>query len=277
MRVSVGNSAVELHFGRGMILSSLEAEPLTFDGKYPAREVWERESNPRLIKLEGYMISSAEAAEDRRREMEQRRRALAGITSPAGTFFIKIDGRRANLSDARLVFKRYAPFSGDEAEHFTLTAVIDGGYFFGDRVTKFPEQTVAGFHFPVSGAERFTLGEYGSTCAITVKNGGDVPVGFTAELSPESAVTFFTLTDTSTGKFIRLRRSFTSGDVIRISTVKDSLHLRLTRGGKDYNLSGYADGESELFLLPVGETLITVGDGAPFSGTLSYTEAYTTF
>ncbi len=277
MRVSVGNSNLELYFGRGMILSSLEAEPLTFDGKYPARDVWEREPNPRLIKLEGYMISSASSAEDRRAEIERRRRALAGITSPAGTFFIKIDGRRADLSDARLVFKRYAPFSGDEAEHFTLTAVIDGGYFFGDRVTKFPEQTVNGFHFPLSGEATFTLGEYGSTCCISVLNGGDIPVGFTAELSPESTVPSFTLTDTSTGKRIKIAHSFGSGDVIRISTVKDSLSLRLTRGGKDYNLSGYADGDSEMFLLPVGETVITVGDGAPFSGTLSYTEAYTSF
>lgn len=276
MRVSIAGDSAELAFGRGMILERIRADALSYGDDFPGRARDELIPEIRRITLEGYLIATGGGAEQRRQETELRRRMLASVTAPGNSFRIRVGDRIAECSAGELVFDRCAPFSGDEAEHFTLRAVIDGGFFRGETVTAVPKLSSSGLTFPLWAESGITVGEYGSTTVIRVKNGGDVPAGFTAELRPATTVYSFRLEDSVTGKFLSCPHGFGSGDLIRISTLRDSLYFNVLRGGVSVNLTGYTEEGSELFLLPVGETVLTLGD-VSFSGSLSFRESFVTF
>lgn len=273
MSTFLEKDGTRLCFGGETVLAALTAEPLKYDGTYPARSPWDKTPLPRKLRLEGYITSTADSAEE---SIAHRRGILARICAPGGTFRLNVDGREAHLTLGELTLKREAPFSGSTAEHFLLEATVDGGFFRGAEQFCPAEESVTGFSFPLAVTEGMTLGEYGTDCAIRVNNRGDVPVGFTAELSPAGTITTLRLTNTATGQYVHIKHSFTAGDTIRISTLRDSLHVTLDRDGNTYNLSGYAADGSELFLLPVGESVITVGDSGAFGGGLTLCELYTT-
>lgn len=278
MRVSIGNESCEIVFGAGFILESLSAEPLVLGTEYPARPRENRIPERRRISMEGYIVALGGTEAERREEMRMRRRLLASLSAPDGGFFIRIDDKYASLCDGELVFLRSAPFSGDEREHFTLRAVIESGYFYGEEITLSPTRGVAGTHLPASlGEGGLVLGQYTGGSVIRVRNGGDVPVGFTAELIPEADTAMLSIKNHTTGKQIVSLRSFSAGDVIRLSTHRDELYMRARRGGKDVNLAGLVTDDSELFLLPRGESIIELGINEPYTGSLTYREAYTTF
>ena len=278
MRVSVGNSECELFFGKGLVLVSLEAEPLVYGGDYPLKSRDNKFPKTRRIRLEGYICAGEVRQDDRCREVELRRVLLSRITSPGKDFFIRIGDRFADATAGELVLKRHTPFSGEETEHFTLTAVIRGGYFRSAmRTVKPRERIIGGLSLPFSTEGATAFGTCDGTSVIGVRNRGDVPVGFVAEFSPQGTVTSFSLRDTSTGKYISCSHSFGTGDVIRISTIRDDLRFSVLRGGKEINLTGYADAGSELFLLSYGDTVLEIGNGAKFTGNLSYREAFVTF
>jgi hypothetical protein len=136
---------------------------------------------------------------------------------------------------------------------------------------------IGGVTFPFSATGAAVFGTYNGASVIGVRNRGDVAAGFVAELSPDRTVTSFTLRDSSSGKHISCNHSFGEGDVIRISTVRDDLRFSVVRGGREINLTGFADAGSELFLLPYGDTVLEVGNGARFTGTLSFRESFVTF
>lgn len=278
MRVSIGNDSCEIAFGTGFILESLSAEPLVYNTEFPARPRENRIPERRRISIEGYIVTFGGTEAARREEMRMRRRLLASISTPDSSFFIRIDDKCASLCDGELVFLRRAPFSGDEREHFTLRAVIKSGYFYGEDITLHPMRNVTGNYFPVSlGENGFVLGQYTGSSVIKVRNDGDVPVGFTAELIPETDTAMLCIKNHTTGKLIMSLRSFSAGDVIYISTHRDDLYMRARRHGKDVNLAGLVTDDSELFLLPRGESVIEVGINEPYTGSLTYREAYTTF
>lgn len=272
---SIGQNSTVMYFGEGLILSSLTADGLAFYGDYPTRDPRDRSPKPRRLTLEGYIAATAESPEDQGREVTLYRNTLSRITAPHGEFFVNVDGRIAHLSDGSITFKRAAPFSGKSAECFTLTANIIGGYFTGTPTTVHAAEDTDGFHFPLT--EGLTAGVTNGNTAVRLRNGGDIPVGFTAEFSPVSTVHSFSLECVESGKRITAVKDFGSGDLIRISTHRDSLCFQLIRGGNTYDLSGSADGESELFLLPTGDCTLRVGAGDPFEGWLTYTEAFVSF
>lgn len=268
-----GNTA--MYFGQGLILSSLEAEGLSYNGDFPANDPVLRSPLPRRVRIEGYIAATAESPEDQLREVTLSRNILSRITSPMGEFILNVDGRIARLSRAETVFKRSAPFSGQSAEHFTVSAVITDGYFTNPSVTSFVQQSVSGFSFPVTG--ELTAGLMSGSSHIRLRNGGDVPVGFEAELSPLSAVTSFRLECAETAQHITVQKSFIPGDVIRISTLPHSLCIKLVRDGVSEDLTGETELSSELFRLPTGDCTLLVGTDDAYSGTLSFTEAFISF
>lgn len=272
---SIGKDSTVMYFGEGLILSSLTAEGLSFFGDYPTRDPLQRNPKPRPVTVEGYIAATAESPEDRLREVTLTRDTLSRITSPDGVFFMNIDGRIAHLTDGSIIFKRSAPFSGKNAECFTLTANLCGGYFTGPPVTVHAIEETDGFHFPLT--DGLTPGVTNGNTTIRLHNGGDIPVGFTAEFSPVSTVHSFSLECAENGKSITAVKDFGSGDLIRISTHRESLCFELIRGGNTYDLAGFADAESELFTLPMGDCTLRVGAGDPFEGWLTYTEAFVSF
>lgn len=278
MRASIGNNKCEIFFGRGIILESLEADPVVYGGEFPGRSREGKSPEIRHIAAEGYILSSGCSAEKRRREIESRRRALSSVTSPQGSFFLKIGDRYADCTDGELSFKRKAPFSGDEAEHFTIRAVIKGGFFHGGTVTVPAERKASGFYFPLSLTDdSFVFGSYEDKSFVQVNNRGDMAVGFNAELCPQTAISSFRLENPETGKYIACTYDFAAGDVIKISTLLDSLQFKAETGGSEINLTGYADAGSEFFTLSPGESRMILNGGAAYTGSLSFKESYISF
>lgn len=273
--ISIGKNDATLYFGEGIVISRLETDSLTYGDGFPGRVLWEKEPLPRKITIEGYMTASADSAEECARELTMRRNLLSHVTSPDESFFVNINGRIAHLRDGRLSFRREAPFNGTEAEHFTLQATIVGGYFTADPITVAAAEEVHGFHFPLSG--ELITGTHNGTSVVRVNNRGDIPVGFTATFSPVSTVSAFVLECPQTGKRIVIPKDLGSGDALRVSTHRDDLRLQLLRGGRAYDITGSATGESELFLLPRGESELYVGVGSPFEGSITYSEAFVSF
>ena len=278
MRASIGNDKCEIFFGRGIILEGLEADPVVYGGEFPGRSREGRPPEIRHIAAEGYILSRGCSVEKRRHEIGSRCRALAAVTSPQESFFLKIGDRYADCTDGELSFKRKAPFSGDEAEHFTLRAVIKGGFFHGSTITVPAERKASGFHFPISFTDdSFAFGSYENKSYIQVNNRGDTSVGFTAELCPQTAISSFRLENLKTGKYIACTYDFAAGDVIKISTLLDNLQFKAEAGGSEINLTGYADTGSEFFTLSLGESRLVLEDGAAYTGSLSFRESYISF
>lgn len=254
----------ELYFGSSVILSSLEAEPLTAESP-----------DSRRITLTGYITADGDDTANCRSDIARLRGLLSKIVCGDGRFCIRIDGKTADLCDGRISFRREAPFSGETAEQFTVSAAIVGGYFHRGLVTVAPVEEADGFRLPATLEKAF--GTLRGVSHVLAVNGGDSAVPFTAELSPMDTVTSFSLHNLTTGQKLTLAHSFTVGDVICVSTHRDSLQVKLIRGEREYNLTGYATNDSELFLLACGENVIALGNGAPYSGTLSFTERFTSF
>ena len=275
--VSVEKSGQKIIFGRGVILSSLKADPLTYSGDYPALAKEDRTPELRRITLEGYIVSSAATEAERIREIENRRRRLSRITAASESFLIRIGDKYADCSDGELTFDREAPFSGDAAERFRLRAVIDGGFFKKSNKKALAEKLRSGMYFPVSVGEDFTVGKYGGGYAVQTDNGGDVSVGFTAQFVLTGSASSFSLVNGVSGRRISCRYSFLSGDKVLISTKRDELYFVLERGGERINLTGYADEDSELYLLPPKPCELRVEGCSLYSGSVTYNEAFVTF
>jgi len=276
MTVSIGNSTAELYFGGGVILTRMEATPLRFGGDVRRRREY-AQPEARRITVEGYLISTAESAKTRRREVKLRRELLSAITSPVGRFRLRVDGRTAELCDGEVTYLREAPHSGDESEHFVLRATFADGYFRGDPVTAVTARSTVGFSLPGYSHARGTVGILGQTRSVRLRNGGDVPAGFVAEFKPTATVPGFRLENAATGEYVACSHSFGTGDSVRVSTVPGDLRFSVIRGGREINLTGFADKGSTLFCLPTGESVLTFGEGTAFDGSVTFRESFVSF
>ncbi len=277
IRVSVEKSGRKIIFGREVILSSVKAEPLCYSGDFPALPKEEREPLRRYITLSGYIVSSAETEDERIRRIGNRRRALSRITAAAEHFILRIGDKYAECSDGELVFERESPFSGDAAEKFSLRAVIAGGYFMHSSTKAVVKRLTEGMHFPMHTDANFTVGRYTDGYVVETDNSGDVPVGFTAEFVVSGSASSFSLVNGVNGQRISCRYGFESGDRIRISTKRDNLFFLLERGGERINLTGCADEDTRLFLLPAKRCELSVEGCGIYSGSVTYSEAFVTF
>lgn len=280
MRTYLLRGDTVMYFGPGVVLESLEAEPLRFPS-YPCTDsltgaVPER----RRFTLTGYLVAREEAvAAARERELSLRRRLLSFITCPVGEFTLGVGQVRAVCTGGELSFTRKAPFSGTDCERFTLTGEIKGGYFCGERVVLSPTSTDTGFAFPLrSTLTEHTVGQVGDGSYISLKNRGDTDCGFYLALSPTEEVYGFSLTDSVTGRSISCPdRYFYPGDEIRLSTLREDLFFYLYRDGQVVELQGFADEASELFSLCPGEHILYIGGDVRYTGSLEFTEAFVTF
>ena len=275
--VSVEKSGRKIIFGRGVILSSLKVEPLSYSGDYPALSKEDRTPEKRHVTLEGYIVSSAATELGRIREIENRRRRLSQITAASESFLLRIGDKYADCSDGELVFDREAPFSGDSAERFRLRALIDGGFFKKSSTKALMKKLTDGAYFPVSIGENFAVGRYNGIYAVQTDNCGDVPVGFTAQFVLTGSADSFALVNGVSGRRIFCRYNFLSGDKILISTRRDELYFVLERGDEKINLTGFADEDTELYLLPPKPCELRIEGCSLYSGSVTYNEAYVTF
>ena len=266
---------ISLYFGGTLVLSSIEAEPLTYGEDFGGRPLWERTPNSRRVRLEGYIAPDPENTDDCRRSVARLRRMLSGIVNPVGKFTLDIDTVRAILEKGRLTTPRKAPFSGETAEQFIIEAEIAGGYFHGDTVRVSPTEGAEGGTFPVSVPA--SAGVLDGVSVIRAVNRGDIPAGFTATFSPDTTITSFSLVNPATGQGIWIPASFGSGDRIKICTRRDGMGVTLVRGGSESDISGRCTAESELFALPTGESTLVLGDGATFTGELVFEESFASF
>lgn len=276
MRVVLERGNVKLTFGRSMILSRLEAKPLDYDGDFPTFSRADMIPKVRHIEIEGYIVSTADTPAGRARDVEKRRRDLAKLISPGDGFFIRIGDKYANLINGTLSFVREAPFSGDESEKFLLKAVISGGFFHKSITTASVIRLSDGLYLP-GYVNDSTVGVYNNGCNVIANNRGDVSVGFRAEFTPQSSTSRFSLVETGTYQYISCNYNFRLGDRIIISTHRDDLKFAVRRNGVETNLTGYADEGAQLFLIPPRDCILSVGDGAVFKGSVTFTDSYITF
>jgi len=273
--VSIERGGRRLIFGHGVILSKMEAEAVKYDYVSPTYGDGDAEPLPcsRRITLEGYIVPTS--GERGVCEIAMARHLLSRIASPLGQLLLRVGDRSAVLTGAGLSFPRSEPFSGERAERFTLSATVLGGYFFGDEVVCTPLPVETGFKFPLMPVgESHVVGNVTGDSVITLTNGGEVSSPFRAELSPGATAVGFFLTDNTTGKHISCSLPLGSGDIVRISTYPEDMYLTLLRGGVEMNLTGRADGSSELFSLTPGEHTLTIGGGVPFTGRLAFCEKF---
>lgn len=270
--ILIGNGDICISSGGDVIIESVKAEPLVFGEAFPDREIWERTPERRRITVEGYFLSRRK--EHGAEECERFRRAVTAAGVQGTGSYIKIGRRYAYLYDCRLSFERRAPFTGEDAEHFKIDAAVTGGFFrSGERIHS-PIQTAEGFSLPYYSEGDAAFGTLCEKSEVRVHNRGDIPVGFTAELVSLGEAPYFSLRNDVTGQRIRILRSIEKGDIIRISSVRDNLHMSLTREKREENLTGYAAYDSVLFPVPVGESVISIGGGTVYGGTFSFSEAY---
>ncbi len=278
MKVSIERGGKVLSFGRGMILGSLEADGVKFGDEFPSVQREELVPEVRRVRLEGYIVATGETSEMRRRETERRRRMLSVLTYPGNRFVLRVDDKYADLINGELFIKREAPFSGNDVEHFVLTAQIDGGFFHRSAVKRTVCQSADGAYLPGHiGADGAAVGEIRNPCAVSVNNGGDIPVGFRGSFRMDRAMSSFVLTNTSTYQKLSAKFAFAAGDTVKVSTLRDDPYFKVTRNGTDINLTGFSDNASELFLLYPGETMLELGGSAVYTGDVSYTEAFVSF
>ena len=267
---------IQLYFGGSLILSSLEAEPLSYGEDFGGRPVWERTPMPRGVRIEGYISPHTEEGEDLRMDVKRLRRMLSWIVSPAGDFTLNVDGIRGILKKGKLSIPRKAPFSGECAEQFIIEAELCDGYFHGETVRLSPMEGTAGSVRPLS--VPCELGSLDGVSSITVNNRGDIPVGFEAVIQSDANIGSFSLVNVTTGQGIYVpSRTIASGDRLKICTRRDSPEFTLVRGGVEHNFTGRCTEDSELFMLPVGESVLVFGDGATFHGELSFDESFVSF
>lgn len=278
MRVTIERGNTILSFERGMILSSLEADGIEFGDEYPTVRREELVPKTRRIRLEGYIVATGDTPEKRRMETERRRRILSRLTYPGYGAIIRVDDKYANITNGELYIKREAPFSGSDAEHFILTAQIDGGFFHKPSVKSVVKRSIDGVYLPGHvGADGASVGTAASPCVAVINNGGDVPVGFKGSFTVDRAMSYFSLTNSSTNKIIRANFAFVTGDRVMVSTLRDDPYFKVMRSGVSINLTGFSNSESELFLLYPGDSVLELGGSAVYTGDVTYTEAFLSF
>lgn len=232
----------------------------------------------RYVEVSGYLTSSAETPEDGAAELMRMRRLIARITAP-GEFVMRVDGVKTSLSGGELDFVREAPFSGKLCEKFTLRAAMRDGYFHGDeRVLYSVRDTADGTTLPLSlgAGEGVSFGTLAGRERINVRNPGDVSVGFTAELMPESSVDGVGIVDRSHGKMIVCKYSFVAGDRVIVTSTAESVGVKLIRGSSETDLAGAIDSRTKFFFLRPGESVLAFYyNSVPIPAKLTYAPAYT--
>ncbi len=137
-----------------------------------------------------------------------------------------------------------------QPSRITLTIACPLPYFrdpddFGEDIAQHLDKVVMPFVVPPSG---FVVAALSQRQNVSLTNAGDVACGLRARIEINGPVTAPGIINTGTGEYIRLLGSFSSGDVIEISTETKAKSVRLN----GENIMHRLDRASTFFGLSVG-------------------------
>ena len=153
-----------------------------------------------------------------------------------------------------------------QQEQMQISILCPRPYFEAlDSVTNTIGDVLPLFEFPISIAEDtpIEMGEVSTSPVYTYDNQGDVETGAVFMFTFDGSVTGITLTNQTTTAYIGFDYSFTSGDVLTVSTIQGELYAKLKHNGSDINLLNYLISGSTWIKLAVGgnELIYTVTTG----------------
>ena len=206
----------------------------------------------RAVTFSAYVLPEGDTPDARRAEMESLCRRVRRIVCAAGGFSLTVGDRYMPLTALRSpVFAHDAPLIGDEAAFFTVYAEAADpamAYWCGEARTAGFSGWEGRLMFPLAVTEETVFAVRAQSGIFIAENPGDVPCGFTAEITAVGGgIDSFTLT-AETGEEIALLQPLAFGESARIDTRPG--HKAVTAAGVSA-LSGIAP-ESAFFSLQPG-------------------------
>ena len=158
-----------------------------------------------------------------------------------------------------------------KGETFQISIICPDAYFRSVKETN-KELTyyVSLFEFPfaIDEDDPVEFSEYIGYTGVPLINDSETETGIVFKVKCLTDISTFTITDTTTGEFMKLDYAFLEGDVVTINTNQGQKAIRLLRGGTDVNLFSALDVPDSKFLqLAVGQNLFTYSvDGGEGEG-----------
>lgn len=126
--------------------------------------------------------------------------------------------------------------------------------------------STGGFNFPVSYNTPHNFEQFNETLFLNCVNRGNTKVDYTAEIRCTSGqATNITLTNAGNQKFITVRTTVTSADIVRIFRENNILRVTKETAGQTTDIFSTLDEDSDLFFMDVGDNVIRAdkesGDG----------------
>lgn len=188
---------------------------------------------------------------------------LNAFISPNEDYELEYNGKKIGFRpDSSVVYGRERRVNNELARRFLIQGTCPYPLFTDSEDTEIPfDQTGKLFHFPTDFGlnEPLVFGVIGKAFHIAVQNKGGFPTGVLLRMKFNGEVQNPRVKNLTTGKMLGLRRTFTRGEQLEISTVPGSKRMTL-RGadGRTENLIKYRDFQTSWIQLQPGENLIAL-------------------
>ena len=250
----------------GFTLTELDVGPaVLLAGTDPLRTAGRR------VTVSGVLLPEGESYLTLLSRLEPMRRRLCRITGATEGFTLSLgDKTLPLLAEGTPHFGTKPPFSGPEALSFTLSARAkdEASAFFtsAEECLALGRGWTGQLIFPLSLTGETLFGVSRPFGTVTVTNPGDVPVGFSARLSAETASVSDVTLSLPTGERMTLLTTLAPGESVTVDTRPGQ---KSVTGEKGENLLSALSEDSTFFSLAPGENVLSFAHGGAGTLTLS--------
>ena len=196
---------------------------------------------PRPVTISGIIVGDDQSA---------RKDALMSVVRPdlagklyAGDYYLNVHVTATPVIEARRKFARF---------QFSVNAPYP--YWQKDNSVS---QALSGvekrFKFPWYISKPYRFGQLMVTQFMNIRNGGQVPVPFTATFYAKNAVENPKITNMTTGETLMVNKSMVTGERVVVEITHDRTYVTSSEDG---NIRGALDLDSTLFRLAVGDNVL---------------------
>jgi len=234
----------KLVFGQGgFVLHRLEIGAASLEGGRVGR---------RTAEIAGYILPEGESEAARAAELERCRTLVCRIAADAAGFTLAHGGRQMRLTATGTPeFSSDAPLNGADAAYFTIRArsAEKEGSFAGAAASVSARGLDGALCFPLAISSETVFGVLSHAGEIAIRNEGDMPAGFVAEITAEGGdLTEVTLS--LDADEIAVSYGLAEGRTMRIDTRTGSKDVR----ADGTSILAHCDWRSSFFHLPPGES-----------------------
>ena len=235
-----------------MDLGTEDAELSTFKGKNQEGEYISHTTIGTLsISIVGYVIA------DSQEEMRIRKRDLIKLVNPLDTFDLVVDGYRLSCVASDTVKFAVARYENNSRLcKFMLSAETVNPCFVPlDETTIKVALWRAVFKFPLvlKADEPFIVGVREPSKIANIQNSGDIETGMIVEFVAKGEVSNPYLLNLNTREQIKINKTLSKGEVIRVNTNYGKKTVFGTIDGEESNYFSFLDLDSTFIQLEVGE------------------------